>query len=186
MKKTRRPNRSWSRIALIAVLVITAGTVWWGMLRSPSGPAQPAQAADTLGQRLPDEGFQHVREGSAITYQAHPPASGPHYPVPAQTGVYPGGLATGYWVHSMEHGYIVLVYKPPVSADVLAAFQQMVRDFPPSKFGNVKLVVAPYPDMPHKFAVLSWDWRLVLDTLDREKILEFYRAHVDHGREDIP
>lgn len=44
----------------------------------------------------------------------------------------------------------------------------------------------PYVDMAHKSAVLSWDWRLFLDSLDQEKILQLYRAHVDHGREDIP
>ncbi len=163
--------------------VIAAGAAWWVIARTPRGLAGGPR---TLGDRLRDEGHDHVPIGTPVTYQARPPASGSHYPAPAQTGVYPDGLAPGFWVHSMEHGYVVLVYKPPVSADVMAEFQQMVGSFPPSKFGNVKLLIAPYSDMPHRFAVLSWDWRLFLDTFDLGKILEFYRAHVDQGREDIP
>jgi hypothetical protein len=186
MNNHRSPRRQWVWIVLGIVVVVAPGTVWWITTSQPRGSAQSAAAPDTIGERLPDEGSQHVPEGTAITYQAYPPASGPHYPAPAQTGVYVDGLAPGSWVHSMEHGYVVLVYKPPVSADGMAAFRQMVRNFPLSKFGNVKLVIAPYSDMPHTFAVLSWDWRLFLDTFDRGKILEFYRAHVDHGREDIP
>jgi hypothetical protein len=40
--------------------------------------------------------------------------------------------------------------------------------------------------MPHPYAALAWTYRLWLDQLDRQKILDFYRAHVDRGPEDIP
>ena len=100
--------------------------------------------------------------------------------------MYPNGLQTGFWVHSLEHGYIVLLYKPPVSGGQLAEFDKMVKEFPKSKYGNVKFLIAPYPDMPHAYAVLSWDWRLQLDSFDRATVLQFYKEHVDHGREDIP
>lgn len=185
MKRRLQTQGQWGGIVLAVIAVAVAGVVWV-IAVSSRAPVQALGASPTIGERVPDEGYDHVPAGAPITYRAHPPASGPHYPTPAPTGVYPDGLAPGYWVHSLEHGYVVLVYKPPVSADVMAAFQQMVRNFPSSRFGNIKLVIAPYSDMPHPFAVLSWDWRLFLDTFDRNKILEFYRAHVDHGREDIP
>jgi hypothetical protein len=139
-----------------------------------------------MGEALPDEGYDHVSIGTEIHYRAHPPASGPHYPVPAATGVYPNGLAPGFWVHSLEHGYVVVVYKPPVPAAMVLQFEEMVKDFPKSKFGNVKLVIAPDDVMIHPFAVMAWDHRMWMETFDRAKVLEFYRAYVDHGREDIP
>jgi len=175
--RARRPLAWWAAAA--AVAVAAGGAIWWVAAR-PQAPAAPL-----LGERVPDEGYEHVPVGTQIQYRAHPPASGPHYPSPAPTGVYPG-LAPGFWVHSLEHGYIVLVYRPPVSPSVSAQFHEMVRDFPKSKFGNVKFVVAPYDQMVHPFAVLAWDWRMWMDTFDRGKVLEFYRQHVDHGREDIP
>jgi len=176
----RSPYGWW--VAAAAILVI-AGAVWW-WTAGRSGAHAPA--GPMLGQQLPDEGFEHVAVGSQLHYKANPPTSGPHYPFPAPAGVYPNGLQTGFWVHSLEHGYIVLLYKPPVTLERLAEFDRMVKEFPKSKYGNVKLVIAPYPDMPHPYAVLAWDWRLQLDSFDRATVLRFYKEHVDHGREDIP
>jgi hypothetical protein len=163
------------------VVAVAAGVAWWEVAGRPQAPAVPV-----LGERVPDEGHDHVAVGTQIQYKAHPPASGPHYPTPAPTGVYPQGLAPGFWVHSLEHGYVVVLYRPPVSQALLLQFREMVRDFPPSKFGNVKLVIAPYDQMLHPFAVVSWDWRMSMDAFDRGQVLDFYKQHVDHGREDIP
>lgn len=168
-------------VLAVAVFIVAGGIVWLTI----STRAQP-RTGPMLGQRIANEGYEHVQVGTAIRYRAHPPASGWHFPYPAPAGVYQQGLPEGFWVHSLEHGYIVLVYKPPVTGAMQLEFKEMVKDFPKSKFGNVKLVVAPYEDMPHPFAVLSWDWRLFLDTFDRAKILEFYGQHVDQGREDLP
>lgn len=182
-KGKARPTRSQRRaiwIAGVLILAASIGAAWW----ATSGRIQVA--AQQVGERIPDEGFEHVPIGTAVTYRAHPPASGPHYPIPAQAGVYPDGLVPGLWIHSLEHGYIVLVYKPPVTQKLLMELQDMVRDFPKSKFGNVKLVIAPYSEMSHPFAVLAWDWRLWLDSFDQAKVLAFYQAQVDHGREDLP
>ncbi len=176
-----RRRLAWWVAGVAVVLAAAGGVVWWVM-----SPRLQAQPASMLGQHLPDEGYSHVEVGTPIQYRAHPPASGSHYPYPAPAGVYPQGLPEGFWVHSLEHGYVVLLYKPPVPDATLLEFKEMVKDFPKSKFGNVKLVIAPYENMPHPYAVLSWDWRLWLDTLDRAKILQFYRQHVDQGREDLP
>jgi len=179
--RRRPPAWLWWSIG-VAVLVLIVGGAWW-VLSSRTA----AQGGPTLqGERVPHEGNNHVPMGSDIKYRAHPPASGDHYPTPAPRGVYPEGLLEGFWVHSLEHGYIVLAYRPPVSPDQLEQFQEMVRSFPKSKYGYAKLVIVPYKDMDHPYAVLAWTWRLWLDRFDREKILEFYRAHVDRGPEDIP
>ncbi len=167
-------------ILLVVVAAAGVGAAGWVVSRARA----PVPLA--LGEAVPNEGFDHVAVGVAIRYRSHPPSSGPHYPTPAPPGVYPQGLAPGFWVHDLEHGYIVLVYRPPVSAAVLDEFHKMERSLPPSKFGNVKLVVAPYADMPHPFAVLAWNWRLWMDSLDPARVLAFYRAHVDRGREDVP
>jgi hypothetical protein len=176
MKSRRRAF--W--IAGVVILAASIGVGGWLI----SGRTQVS--AQQIGERVPNEGFEHVPIGTATAYRAHPPASGMHYPVPAQTGVYPEGLAPGFWIHSLEHGYIVLLFKAPADEKMLTEFREVVQGFPKSKFGNVKLVIAPYADMPHSFAVLAWDWRLWLDSFDQAKVLAFYGTHVDHGREDLP
>ncbi len=178
-----RPEKSRRRtfwIAGVVILATSIGVGWWVTW------GRTQVSAQKIGERVPNEGFEHVPIGTATAYKAYPPASGTHYPVPAQAGVYPEGLAPGFWIHSLEHGYIVLLYKSPPNPKMLTTFHEMVQAFPMSKFRNVKLVIAPYADMPHSFAVLAWDWRLWLDSFDQAEILAFYRAHVDHGREDLP
>lgn len=61
-----------------AVLLTMAAGVTW---RAASG--RPPAPGPMLGQHVPDEGFGHVAVGSPIRDKANPPASGPHYPVPA-------------------------------------------------------------------------------------------------------
>lgn len=179
-KRARRPAGAWWLLGALALVIILAGA-WWAFSARSNAPA-----GATVGARVPYEGNTHVAMGSEIKYRAHPPASGNHYDRPAPPGVYPGGILPGFWVHSLEHGYVVLVYKPPVPPEMLQQFDAMVRDFPKSKYGYAKLVIVPYSEMDHRFAVLAWTWRLWLDAFDRQKVLEFYRAHVDRGPEDIP
>ena len=170
----------WS--AGVAVLAVAVAIAWWTMAsRAGSGGGPRID-----GEHVPSEGNQHVPIGTVIPYKAHPPASGDHYPIPASPGVYPEGLVEGLWVHSLEHGYIVLAYRPPVPPEQLQQFRQLLDTLPKSKYGFVKLVVVPYKEMDHPYALLAWTWRLWMDQLDREKILGFYRAHVDRGPEDIP
>jgi Protein of unknown function (DUF3105) len=178
------PRRRWTWwITGAVILIVAAGIAWWaavGRAKVPSG------APPGVGERLPDEGWEHVAVGSPLHYKANPPASGPHYPFPAPAGVYPNGLQTGFWVHNLEHGYIVLLYRPPASQADLNTFDRMLAQFPKSKFGNVKLVIVPYTDMPHPYALLAWDWRLGMDAFKEGTVLQFYKDHVDRGREDIP
>jgi Protein of unknown function (DUF3105) len=179
-----RPRRGglWTWWILGAAVVIAAGGIaWWAAAGRAKVPAAPM-----LGQHVPNEGWEHVPVGTQIHYRANPPSSGPHYPFPAPGGVYPNGLQTGFWVHNLEHGYIAVLYRPPASPDQMATFDRMLTQFPKSKFGNVKLVIVPYSDMPHPFALLAWDWRLDMDTFKEGTALQFYKEHVDRGREDIP
>src|SRR5438309_1483095 len=69
------------------------------------------------GEAVPNEGWTHVPEGSAIAYRHNPPASGPHYPVWARYRIHAQVVPRGYWVHDLEHGALVLLYRPDASPD---------------------------------------------------------------------
>lgn len=143
------------------------------------------KAAQQVGTPVPDEGRTHVPEGSAIQYKSYPPASGTHYPSPTAAGFYPNALPEGTFVHNLEHGYIVILYKPTVDQATMQQLKQAVQDFPKSKFGTVKLVVAPYDKMDTPITALAWDWKQPLESFDRDQLVQFYRAHVDRGPEDL-
>ena len=180
-RPARRPAWLWWAVGA-AALVVAVAVTWWAV----SSRAGTDRGVRIEGEHLPSLGNTHVPIGTPIDYKQHPPASGDHYPIPAQPGLYPEGLPPGLWVHSLEHGYIVVAYRPPVSPEQLQQFRRLLDTLPKSKFGFVKLVVVPYQEMDHPFAVLAWTWRLWLDQLDGEKVLGFYRAHVDRAPEDVP
>jgi len=172
----------WQRgVFWLAVAVALVGGIWW---IAPF--LSPVQTNSAVGEEMPNLGYGTVPYGQPIQYRFLPPTSGVGYPAPAPSGVYPQGLSPGYWVRSLDQGYIVVLYRPPVPNMMLWEFQLMVWTFPRNKFGNVKLIIAPYAEMPHPFAILAWNWRLWLDNLDRPKVLAFYRIHVDHGVENVP
>jgi len=45
------------------------------------------------------------------------------------------------------------------------------------------MVVQSYQDMDHAVAVVAWGWLDEMDLPDKERVLAFYRAHVDRGPE---
>lgn len=171
-------------ISLVAVLVIIAISIAAIIVRVHQSTLAD-QAAQRVGTPVADEGRTHVPDGTAIQYQTYPPASGTHYPSPANAGYYPNPLPEGTFVHNLEHGYVVILYKPSVDTPTIQQLQAATQNFPKSKSGNIKLVVAPYEKMDTPITALAWDWRMPLATFDRDQLLQFYRAHVDRGPEDL-
>ncbi|MCW2949686.1 MAG: hypothetical protein JWN41_699, partial [Thermoleophilia bacterium] len=58
------------------------------------------------------EGRGHTTdENEAVDYKHNPPHSGKHYQVALDWGLYPDEQRDVAWVHNLEHGHIVMVYK---------------------------------------------------------------------------
>ena len=77
------------------------------LVASPYSKPLPAPGPEVS---LPDEGNAHVTD-AVIPYKHIPPASGPHYEQPAAYQFNTTEVAEGNWVHSLEHGAIVLLYQ---------------------------------------------------------------------------
>ena len=141
-----------------------------------------------IGFVQPDMGHTHVNPGTRVTYTWCPPASGKHYnasgigPIPARVyGPDEPTIPQG-WLHNMEHGAIVLLYKcPGPSCD--AAGQEALKalrakwplspicKFPPDAVGPV---ITRYDDMPWPYAAVVWDVVLPLQTLDEATLFQFF------------
>jgi len=101
----------------VAVLV---GVVGLSLVRSARSSGEPQlsgalkavleQQGCTVDSRS-DAGQKHV---PAATYSVDPPAGGDHDPKPAPAGFYDqtNVPADGHLVHSMEHGFVVVWYRP--------------------------------------------------------------------------
>src|SRR5205823_848303 len=101
-----------------------------------------------------DKGQAHVK---APTYSVDPPAGGDHDPVPAPAGFYDmaNAPADGHLVHSLEHGFVIVWYRPGAAAQ---ATIDGLRDLA----GRYRWVlVVPRPSLPTTLAATAWHRRLL-------------------------
>ncbi len=158
-------------------------TIW-----EPEPTATPASGSSPQpGYVQPDTGQGHVAGGTRLTYTYCPPASGRHFGEPAgpiTARLYgPGdGVLPQGWVHNLEHGGMVIVYRDENAdqAALRAAFDAIgpspVCGFEPGG-QSPGPVIARFSDMAWPFAAIVWDRVLPLDTLDVPAILEFYATY---------
>jgi hypothetical protein len=85
-----------------------------------------------------------------IRYSSNPPTSGSHYQVPADDGAYAKSPPVDQLVHNLEHGRIVIWFKPSLPksarADLKAFFDE----------DSYQMVLTPKPDMPYQVAASAW------------------------------
>jgi len=124
---------------------------------------------------VPFEGGNHVPEGTVIDYVANPPASGPHYPVWARYEDFSVVIPRGYWVHNLEHGAIVIVYRPDAPADVVAALHAAYRAIPidPECGTNTRSLMTPDPLLDTPFAVVARGHVMDCQSPDTQSVLDF-------------
>ena len=188
------------RKPILAVVVIAAVVgVGLAVFSSAAAPAYACSTVATplvdvggeLGQVQPDQGNGHVQTGDKVTYPVCPPASGKHVNRvgfgPLEPKVYgpdDQSLPNG-WIHNLEHGGLVLLYsceKGACDAAGIEALRATAAGFPDSAIcglpaGTVGPVVARFEEMPTRFAALIWNRALYLDTLDTQRIYDFYTRY---------
>ncbi len=139
-------------------------------------------------QSWPEEGQQHVAEGTPLQFGSNPPSSGNHYPIWGRWGVHEKPLERGYYVHNLEHGGIVLLYRCADScSDVVAELQSVLHSRPadpacaPEVSSRIVLTADPLLDVP--VAAAAWGHTYRGQCLDRPLLNDFIEAHYDKAPE---
>lgn len=164
----------------------------------PSPSASPSPAPDPtarLGFTTTIPGREHVRDpNQTIRYGYCPPTSGDHINAvgrgPIAQRVYEPGEGEkppGGWVHNLEHGNIVVVYRCPSPEDCpssaeLAELRQFFEQVP----GNdprcqKEVVVARFDSMDTRFAILAWGRALLMNDFDLDTALLFAQQWMNHA-----
>ena len=147
----------------------------------PSDPSCPAIVAPVA-----NEGWIHVAEGSAVAYRANPPASGPHYPVWARYQEHASVVARPYWVHNLEHGAIVFLYRPDAPAAVVSALREAYQSLPNDPAcGHRRALLTPDPSLPRTTAVVAADFVVAADCVNVALILDFATRRRGLGPEQV-
>ena len=135
-------------------------------------------------KQVTTEPASHVDEGSPLSYSHRPPSSGVHYgtlPQAAEYRMYETPLNPGRWVHMLEHGAVVVLYRPDLCDS--ACVQQLGKFYdsaPRSTLVPVRhLAITPYEDMDHAIAVVSWGYVDEMDQFDGDRIMSDFKSKVD-------
>jgi hypothetical protein len=119
----RRQQIRTLTVAMVVVLPVGLVAVLLQRDRTRS-PALRALGARTL----PDQGRQHLKAGQPFTaYNSTPSTSGPHDPHPAPCGVSSQPIPNPVQVHDLEHGVVMVQYRPDLDAGQVRALETLAR-----------------------------------------------------------
>ncbi len=171
-----RELRSWMRRAGLVFASALAIVSCGDHKQTIIGPPEPQV------ETFPSEGQLHVAEGTPVTYNTDPPTSGTHWPTAWPGGFYDTVIPSGYLVHSLEHGGVVIYYNAPAlttaQLDTLRArAAAYAASFSP-------VVVVPRNDAVYPVILTAWTHRLRLPSYAQNRIDDFIGMFRGHGPEN--
>jgi len=146
-------------------------------LGASGNPNRICTATDDCEELVALDPAAHVSGG--INYADPPPAGGPHNSCWGEYGVHDTPLADERWVHNLEHGAVVYLYRCPDGCDA------EVQDLADLASSRPLALVTEYLDLPTRFGAVAWGVRLLTDAFDQDAFEAFYAAHSDHAPESI-
>jgi hypothetical protein len=119
-----------------------------------------------LGEKIEEMESPHISlKDTHESYNSNPPTSGPHTGnAVAGGGIKDAPVPDEIVVHSLEHGAVVLWYRDDVGQEDLERLKKVFNE------AVGKKIMIPRNNMDKPIALTSWNYRLLLDTVDEEKI----------------
>ena len=152
-----------------------------------------AKKAGCVYRSFPDYGREHSAEKvTAANFKTNPPTSGKHDPTPAPDGIYvPGNEPEiGNWVHTLEHGRILMQYKPGTPKDVVAKLTTFVNEDVAGSGGAYHSVLMQNNSkMTGQVAAVAWRHSMTCSEFTPRTIAAlrtFRKTLVDKAPEKIP
>jgi Protein of unknown function (DUF3105) len=95
--------------------------------------------------------------------------AGPTTPARRPTRSSTSPLPTGNWLHDLEHGGVVVLYRPDLRVDQVSALRTTHDEAPVSRhWRTTTMVIVPYSDMDHAVTAVAWDHIDEIDTVDAD------------------
>lgn len=155
-KSHTRANLLTFGIAALVIVAVVAGVFFTrqeeGGGENVGVAAAEANCTDVASSK--SEGNEHVDVGTQVDYGTNPPTTGGHWPPDqiADPGFYSDPVEPERLVHNMEHGQVIIWYRPDAPQEVIDQIRRLVEE-PPA----VNIAV-PWDDIesPYNFAFTAW------------------------------
>jgi hypothetical protein len=140
------------------------------------------------------EGASHVTNCSPVEYGSNPPSSGTHYGTWAAFRNYDNAVPRGFWVHSMEHGAVVIAYSCTDCEDEVAEAKRVIAEAGPDPrccsesgcdFPVSRVILTPDPLLETPWAAASWGYTLTADCFEPEVFAAFIDERRGQGAEAV-
>jgi len=156
---------------------------------APGSSPQPGYHQESMGNTHVGPGTDNPGD---VTYTYCPPASGNHFnrgglgPITPQFYGSDDVTRPQGWVHNLEHGGLVILYRgdpgdPGLTAEAQQQMQAFFSSLPPSPVCNFAptqegagVVITRFDQMDTPYAALVWERELPLDTFDEDAIMDFW------------
>ena len=165
------------RVVWIAAALVLLAAVGYGISRYRRNYSQ-----NRPGVLVPDQGRQHVALDAPFLYNSNPPTSGPHVAIPAEWGVYPVEVHDQILIHNLEHGGILIAYRPGINSEVIAKLEGIAKEF------GRKVIMAPRASNDADIALAAWTRldKFPVSEFTKERVKAFIRAWRNKGPEFVP
>ncbi len=157
--------------------------------RTRSWMRRPRSRTASFSSTFDDEGNTHLEDEDApdVNYKTNPPTSGDHYGNSNETasgaladGAYLEFPPVGRWVHSMEHGRVIIHYSPDLPEEDQLAIKGVFEESPAG------VIMFPNPDLDGDVAVTAWTQLATCGKYEGAATLDLIRAFRDIYRGQGP
>ena len=151
------------------------------------GPAARAAGCELTTKRGAARGHTTSLD-QRVKYNTDPPATGRHYEIPAEDGIYGQAPQDEQLVHTLEHGRVIVWVRPSLSEKQRADIKALVED------DSYQMVLVPRRGMQYAVAATAWNaepapngtGRLLLCDEVNDKTFDALAAFRDENRSQGP
>lgn len=131
-----------------------------------------------------DEGRQHVEQKNYSGSEL--PTSGAHAASPVAWGVYDTDQRDDQLIHNLEHGGIVVTYRPDIPTNELTQLKQLLAEpFSEPGFEPKKIVIAPRKQNKAPIVLSSWLRSESLQNYDKATIIKYVKRNLGKSPEPL-
>lgn len=173
--RAKEARKARLRTSAFAALAIVASALVGLLIFNALKPGPEIEGVE----RPPDQGSRHVAPGEAVNYDTATPTSGAHAPSSARCGVLTTGLPLEFAVHNLEHGVVVVWYRPDLEETLLPELRDLIERW------DSHVMVAPNPGISDAIVATAWNRLQRFDSVGPE-LAEFIDVYRKRGLESVP
>ena len=123
-------------------------------------------------------GAEHVAQGQPVGYDSATPTSGNHDPRSPRCGLTTDEMPRELAVHALEHGAIVIWYRPDLQEELLPDLQNLIDGW------DSHVLISPNSAMSDPLVATAWNRLKRYDGFD-EELDEFISTYRRRGPESL-